>query len=338
MSDYLADRAPLFTAWRHVRRTPPRPALSTPALWFIIDAMGKPASKGGGSESSKPLAGLTVLSLESRRAGEMAEMIRRNGGTPVSAPSMREASLQGNREALDFLHRLENGEVDVVLLLTGVGLRTLVAAVAEECPPQRLAALLGGVQVVARGPKPVAALREIGLAPNLVVPEPNTWREILTTLDERLPVRGRRVAVQEYGRSNEELLAALRDRGADVSQIRIYRWDLPLDIGPLENAARRTAAGEIDVMLFTSARQVDHLLEIAGRLNLREQVVAACAHTLVASIGPVCSEALRAGGLPVDLEPEHPKMGQLIKAVRDRGRPLLEEKRAELTRSDPSRT
>jgi uroporphyrinogen-III synthase len=293
---------------------------------------------GTGTESTKPLTGLTVLSLESRRADEMAELIRRHGGTPISAPSMREVPLPANQEALDFLHRLQNGEVDIVLLLTGVGTRTLVSAVADECSPQHFADLLGRVQVVARGPKPVAALRELQLTPNVVVPEPNTWREILMTLDDRLPVNGQRVAVQEYGRSNDELLEGLRQRGAEVSQVRIYRWDLPQDVSPLENAARRTAGGDVDIILFTSARQVDHFLEIASRLALREQVLAACTKILIASIGPVCSEALHANGLSVDLEPEHPKMGQLVKAVRDQGPGLLREKRARLTRSDPSRT
>lgn len=301
-------------------------------------SVGEPSSSRAGSESPKPLTGLTVLSLESRRADEMAALIRRSGGTPVSAPSMREVALEENREALDFLHRLESGELDVVLLLTGVGTRTLVAAVAAECPAERLAALLGRIQIVARGPKPVAALREIHLTPNIVVPEPNTWHEILTTLDERLPVKGKRVAVQEYGRSNEELLDGLRERGAEVLPVRIYRWDLPLDTGPLEDAARRTADGEIDMMVFTSARQIDHFLEIAKRLKLREQILTACERIVIASIGPVCSEALQGQGLPVDLEPEHPKMGHLVKALREKGPHLLRQKRAVLTRSDPSRT
>lgn len=290
------------------------------------------------TKQAKPLTGLTVLSLESRLADEMAELIRRHGGIPVSAPSLREVPLQGTEEAYDFLRRLEKGEVDIVLLLTGVGTRTLVAALADRCPPQRFAELLRRVRVVARGPKPVAALRELQLTADVVVPEPNTWREILATLDNRLPVTGQHVAVQEYGRSNDELLDGLRARGAEVSKVRIYRWDLPEDLAPLQDAARRTARGEVDVILFTSAQQVDHFLEIARRLELHEQVIAACGRILIASIGPVCSEALQAGGLPVDLEPEHPKMGHLVKAVRDHGPHLLNEKTARLTDSTPSRT
>ena len=274
------------------------------------------------------LGGLTVLALESRRAEEMAELIRRHGGEPITAPSMREMPLAENEAALDLLDRLEQQRIDVVILLTGVGTRTLVAAVAPRCPPDRLAELLGRTSLVARGPKPVAALREIGLAPDLTVPEPNTWRELLAALDERVPVSGRRVAVQEYGRTNVELVDGLRARGAEVLLVPVYRWELPEDVGPLTAAARRWAAGEIDIALFTSARQVDHFMQLAEKLELRDAIVAAARRMLIASIGPVCSEAVESHGLTVDLEPEHPKMGQLVGAVAQRGSALLAHKRA----------
>jgi uroporphyrinogen-III synthase len=279
------------------------------------------------SMGAAPLAGLTVLAFESRRAGEMAELIRRQGGQPVTAPSMREVPLEESPEAVELLARLEAGSVDVVILLTGVGTRTLVKALAPRCPPERFAELLARTTIVARGPKPVAALRELGLAPQIIVPEPNTWREILTTLDERSPVRGRRVAVQEYGRPNPELLAGLRERGAEVLAVPIYRWAMPEDRGPLEEAVRRFAAGEVDLALFTSARQVDHVMHVADTLGLEEAFRRACERTVIASIGPVCSEALTANDLPVDLEPEHPKMGQLVRAVAESGPALLRSKR-----------
>jgi uroporphyrinogen-III synthase len=275
----------------------------------------------------RALSGLTVLAFESRRAAEMAELIRRFGGTPISAPSMREVPLEASPEADEFLRRLEGGGVDVVILLTGVGTRALAAALAPRCPRQRFADLLRQTTVVARGPKPVAALRELGLAPNLLVPEPNTWRELLATLDERAPVAGRRVAVQEYGRTNPELLEGLSARGADVLRVPVYRWDYPVDQGPLRDGVSRLAAGAADMVLFTSARQVDHVVETARRLGRLDDLLEASRHVVWASIGPVCSEALHAHGLPIDLEPEHPKMGHLINAVVQRGRELLAAKR-----------
>ncbi len=274
-----------------------------------------------------PLSGLTVLAFESRRAAEMAELIRRFGGSAVAAPSMREVPLGSSPEAEEFLRRLASGGLDVVILLTGVGTRTLAAALASRCPRERFAALLRSTTVVARGPKPVAALRELGLAPDVLVPEPNTWRELLATLDDAVPVAGRCVAVQEYGRTNPELLDGLRARGADVLRVPVYRWDYPEDQGPLRDGVARFADGGVDIALFTSARQVDHMVDTAAQLGRLDDLLRAARRVVVASIGPVCSEALQAHGLPVDLDPAHPKMGHLVNAVAQRGRALVQAKR-----------
>lgn len=272
------------------------------------------------------LDGLTVLAFESRRATEMAELIRRRGGTALSAPSMREVPLDAGPAAGEFVRDLEAGAIDVVILLTGVGTRTLAAA--SGLPAARFAAALGRARIAARGPKPVAALRELGLTPDVVAPEPNTWRELLTALDARLPVAGQRVAVQEYGRENPELLDGLRARGAAVRRVPIYRWDYPEDATALRDGVARLTAGAVDIALFTSARQVDHVVDTARRLGRLEALHAASRRVVFAAIGPVCSEALRGHGLPVDLEPAHPKMGHLIAALADRGRALVAAKRA----------
>jgi uroporphyrinogen-III synthase len=272
------------------------------------------------------LNGLRALAFESRRAAEMAELIRRHGGEAISAPSMREVPRDDNREALDYVARLAAGEVDIVILMTGVGLRTLMQAVASEWPRERLAAALRSATLVARGPKPVAALRELGLQPNVTVPEPNTWREILATLDAQVPVAGKRVAVQEYGVTNAEFIHGLEARGAQVQRVPIYNWALPEDLTPLRGAIRGICEGVVDIALFTSATQVYHLFQVAGEDADR---LRAGFHTvLIASIGPVCSDALREHGLSPDMEPEHSKMGQLVGDVARRGRALLDAKRA----------
>jgi uroporphyrinogen-III synthase len=258
----------------------------------------------------------------------MAELIRRHGGEPMSAPSMREVPIEENPAALGFLHRLLAGEIDVVVLLTGVGTRTLAAAVEPACPRARFAAALARVVTVARGPKPVAALRELGLAPTVTIPEPNTWREILAAVGERIEVAGRRVAVQEYGTANPELLAGLEGAGASVVRVPVYRWALPEDTTPLRAAVRALAAGQVDVALFTSATQVEHVVAVARAEGLASQLSGALGRVLVASIGPVCSDALRTHGCSVDLEPTHPKMGQLVGEVAARGPALLRAKRA----------
>lgn len=273
------------------------------------------------------LQGLRVVAFESRRAAEMAELIRRHGGEPIIAPSVQEVPLSDNPAAFEFCRRLQTGAIDIVVLLTGVGLRTLAEVVAAHWPPARLAALLERTTLVARGSKPAAALRELGLQPNLVVPEPNTWREILTTIDRTLPVARKRVAVQEYGVPNQELIAALQARGADVLRVPVYRWALPDDIGPLRAAFQQLCAGQVDVALFTSATQVYHLFEYAATEQQSDRLRAAFARVLIASIGPICSEALRQHGLVPDVEPEHGKMGQLVGTVARTARTALLRKR-----------
>ncbi len=275
------------------------------------------------------LSGLTVVSFESRRSAEMAQLIRNYGGEPIQAPSLREVPLSDQHEALAFGETLVAGGCDVLLLLTGVGARLLIEALATRWPRERVLAALGRVALVCRGPKPVSALKEAGLAPALAVPEPNTWRDLLMALDRELPVAGKRVAVQEYGAPNGELVAGLEQRGARVTTVSVYGWALPEDTGPLRAAIERLAAGQAQVALFTSATQVDHLFRVAGEMGRAEALrIALRGRTVVASIGPVTTAALQAYGIEPDLHPEHPKMGHLVARVaRDAGGALDRKRR-----------
>lgn len=268
--------------------------------------------------------GAKVLALESRRAQEIGILIRNQQGQATLAPSMREVPIERNGEAFAFAERLFGGEFDMMVLLTGVGTRALAKAIASRYPAEAFPDALRKLTVVARGPKPVAALREMGLKPAIVAPEPNTWRELLAAL-EGFPKK--RVAVQEYGRPNEALLAGLRERGHDVTRVPVYEWMLPEDTAPLREAARRLAARDFDFAFFTTSLQVDHLLQIGGEEGV-DVLPALRTHTVVASIGPTCSERLAEFGITPDIEPSHPKMGFLIKETADRAQVLLARKRA----------
>jgi len=274
---------------------------------------------------------LRVLSLESRRAKEMASIISSYGGQPISAPSMREVPLDSNPDAIAFADALGRDEFELVILLTGVGTRALVAVV-EQARGSRDAfvSALSRTKVLARGPKPVAVLRELALTPWLTAPEPNTWREVLASLDDKqreFPLAGKRVAVQEYGASNPDLLAGLETRGAQVTRVPVYQWALPEDLAPLEDAVRAIAAGDIDVALFTTATQVVHLLKVADSMGIRDAVRRGLAKCVVASIGPTTSEEMREQGIAPDLEPSHPKMGFLVREAAERAREILRAKR-----------
>jgi len=272
-----------------------------------------------------PFDGLRVVSFESRRAMEIAELIRRQGGDPFVAPSMREAPIENNPEAFAFAERLFRGEFDMMILLTGVGTRALDKVLASRYPRQAFAEALRKITVVARGPKPLALLREMQVPVAVAVPEPNTWRELLAATAAR-PERN--IAIQEYGKSNPELLAGLRARGAEVTAVRVYQWDLPEDTAPLREAVRRIADSHADVAMFTTSIQLTHLFRIAAEAGMEEAVHNNLRRMVIASIGPTTTEALEEFGLVPDIVPSHPKMGFLVKETADQAGAVLERKRA----------
>ena len=252
---------------------------------------------------------LRILALESRRAEEIAVLIRKQGGDPFVAPSMREIPLESLDEAFVFGEQLLAGDYDCAIFLTGVGTRLLWKTLLTRFGEDAVWTALKNITLVARGPKPSLALRELGLPPNVLVPEPNTWRETLQTMAPRPETR---VVVQEYGKSNPDLLDGLRAQGRHVSTIRIYGWDLPEDTGPLREAARRIAAGEADALLLTTATQLVNLMRVAEEDGIAAAVRAGLGRIFLGSIGPTTSEALEELGLKAGFEPSHPKMGLLV--------------------------
>lgn len=263
--------------------------------------------------------GLRVLSLESRRAAEIAQLIQKYKGVAVSAPAMRELPLTENKAALRFARDLIGGSFDVVIFLTGVGARALHRVLSESLSSQSFFEALRRVKVAVRGPKALAVLREWNVPVTVSAPEPCTWQELLRSLDE-LPggLHAKRIVVQEYGISNGDFLEALKERGAVVESLSLYRWVLPSDITPLRNAVSALTSGQVRVALFTTGVQVAHLFQIASELGQLSKLRAAFREVLVASIGPSTSEMLRNHGITVHLESTHPKMGILVKEAAEK--------------------
>lgn len=257
-------------------------------------------------------------------AEEMAALIRRYGGEPLVAPALREVPLENNTEALQAGERLMAGHFEMVILLTGVGTKSLVEILQTRYQLEAINTALARTTLVARGPKPVAVLKEFGLTPSITVPEPNTWKDIVRTLDQRGSLIEVRLAVQEYGVSNQDLLEALRQRGAHVTRVPVYRWALPEDTGPLKSALQDILSGNAQVMLVTNAAQIDHVMQLLGQEGKVVRFKEACRKMVVASIGPTASERLRHYDMPVDLEPSHPKMGILVKEASEQARTLLD--------------
>jgi uroporphyrinogen decarboxylase len=278
-------------------------------------------------ENTPSFQGLRVAALESRRREEFSRLIERFGGVPFVSPSMREVPVDRNKEAVDFAYRIMTGEIGTIIFLTGVGFRHFISAVEKHLDKQRLIDAMSDIITIARGPKPVAAMREVGMQPTYRAPEPNTWREVLQLIDQSVPVANVTVGLQEYGVTNHSLIAGLEARGAQVVNIRVYQWDFPEDIEPLQENIRAICRGERDCLLLTSAHQAVNMIRMASDLGCEDELRAALDRLVVASIGPTTSEMLQHLNLPVDIEASPNKMGHLVQAAADKSHRILKAKR-----------
>jgi uroporphyrinogen decarboxylase len=280
------------------------------------------------SPSSEPnFSGLRVSALESRRRDEFARLIERFGGVATVSPSMRELPIDKNKEAVDFAYRIMTGEVGLVIFLTGVGFKHFLATVEKHVDRQRLLDSLSDIITIARGPKPVAAMREVGLQPTYRAAEPNTWREVLQLIDQSIPISNVTVGLQEYGVTNHSLVAGLEARGGRVLSVKVYQWDFPEDTKPLCENIESICQGNQDVLMFTSAHQAVNLLRMAEKMGCEPQLRSSLDRMVVASIGPTTTEMLQHLNLPVDLEASPNKMGHLVQQASEKSHRILKAKR-----------
>ena len=254
------------------------------------------------------MGGKLVALLEARRSSELASLVETYGGVPRHAPALREEPV----DDLDAIGAFLDGPpADVVLFQTGVGARALFRGVEALGRVDELKKVLEGAVAAVRGPKPTAVLKELGVRIDARAEEPYTTAELLAALPS---VAGKRVAVQQYGEANTELVAALEAKGAEVIGLEVYRWALPEDTTPLESLFDDLLAARIDALVVTSQVQVRHLYQIARRKGLAAALPELLyGRVVVAAVGPVAAKALRERGIRVDLEPEHPKMGPLVR-------------------------
>lgn len=274
--------------------------------------------------------GLCVLALESRRAGEITKLIENAGGRPTVVPAMREVPLESNHDAVAFAERLIRGDIDAVLFLTGAGARILFDAAQTRFAREDFIAALKRTQIIARGPKPVAVLREFGVTANIVAQEPSTWREVLAAMENAFgdKQKGLRVAVQEYGAENTALLDGLQMRGVEVTPVPVYRWALPEDLTQLRSVVDAVVSGGFDVVLFLTGVQAAHLCAVARTMGKLEAMLRSLRGTVIASIGPDTTEELQRNGIHPDFTPSHPRMGILVNEVSQAAAEILAQKRA----------
>jgi uroporphyrinogen-III synthase len=260
------------------------------------------------------LRGARVALLESRLSTEIAELVRRMGGVPVLAPSVREQPRQ--EETAVFLDTLVTGRFSIVVLSTGAGVTAMLREADERGQLQDAVRALAAATLVCRGSKPIAALRRHGLQASIVALKPYTTKEVLDAM-RTLELTGQEVALVHYGERNIVLADALRARGANLAEVCPYEWVLPDDTEPLRDFVR-DPSGRADAVAFTSQVQVRHLFTIASEMGLAAHVSQALnTDVIVAAVGPVCAEALRHAGVTPDVQPADPKMGPLLTALAD---------------------
>ena len=258
------------------------------------------------------LGGARVGLLEGRMSGELADLVRRYGGEPVSAPAVREGPIPSREPVARFIDTLAGGRVPFVILLTGVGVTALLR---EADAIGRLPELLAGLEratTICRGPKPAGVLAKHGVSVDVRVPSPHTTSDVIDTLS-RLGIDGYGAAIVHYGERNTELADMLRVHRAHVEELCLYEWQLPHDLEPLRSLIVDVIAERLDALAFTSRIQVRHLLQVADAMHLRDRLLAALArHTAIGAIGPTCAEALVAAGLAPDVVADPPKIGVLL--------------------------
>ena len=255
-----------------------------------------------------------VAILETRAGTHLAELVTRRGGVPMLAPALEEVPDVDPRAVLSLLDRWRAEPFKICIFQTGVGTKAFFAATDAANVTDELKQLLSASLVVVRGPKPVGELNTRNIRIDIRAESPFTTEMVLAAL-AGIEVKGSSILVQRYGATNQALTEALEARGATVLEIATYRWALPADTQPLVELLQALDHGRVDAVVFTSAVQMHNLYAIAQKVGCAAQLAGRLNRSVIASIGPVCSRALRDYGVTPTLEASPPKLGPLLTAL-----------------------
>ena len=252
---------------------------------------------------SDKLQGMTILVPESRELDLFAGMLEAQGARALRCPMVTILDVEDTTPVEAWLARLVADGFDDVVLMTGEGLRRMLALANWLGTKGEVVAALARTRTIVRGPKPTRALREIGLSPSLTAAAP-TSAGLVATLST-LDLKARRVGLQLYaGDVDPAVSTHLARSGATVFPVTPYRYASDSETSAVADAITQMASGAIDVVAFTSKPQVSRLIEVAKEKGLQDQLKQGLKRTKVASIGPVVTEALKANGIEVDAQPE----------------------------------
>jgi uroporphyrinogen-III synthase len=262
-------------------------------------------------EGARHMRPKVVAILETRTGAHLGELIARRGFVPLLAPALEEVPDVDPQTVVALLDGWRTAPYAMVIFQTGVGTRALFGAIEALGRTAEVMKSLARTVVVVRGPKPTAELNARQVRIDVRAASPFTTATVLQAIAgaalERAPV-----LVQRYGAANPELRDALEARGAVVTEIATYRWSLPADTQPLKDLLVALAASRVDAVVFTSAVQIHNLYAVAAALGDAASLAGLINGRVVASIGPVCSRALRSYGINPSFEANPPKLGPLV--------------------------
>lgn len=256
-----------------------------------------------------------IALLESRMSRELARLVEKHGGAPLSVPALRESPAFSIEDAHALINELAAGRYEFVVFMTGVAVSLLFETAEQAGRRPELVRALRAVNTVCRGPKPTAALRGFGVPPTLSARQPFTSAEVLDAMSS-VELRDRRVLLLHYGERSETLAETLLAQRAELSEVWLYRWLMPIDSAPLAELAGALCRSEVDALVITCQAQFRHLFRIAEERGVAKQLVDALNRNVtVAAVGPTCAAILEAHGVAADVVPDHPKMGPLVLAL-----------------------
>lgn len=251
---------------------------------------------------SRPLEGYRVAMAEGRQLDELAALLSAEGAVPLRHPLIGMVDAVDQRAIVAWLECVIAGQMSLLVFFTGEGVQRLLDAAERNGLRSAFIQALAKTPILTRGPKPVRALKTVGLTPQHVAAPPTT--EGIVAALQALPLEGRTIGVQLYGSDNPALAAYLESRQAKVRNV------IPYDYAPASDAARvvelisELAAGKVDAICFTSSPQVVRLVEVASQHAMLPTLAEAMTKVCVAAVGPVVAATLGEHRFRVDVCPE----------------------------------
>ena len=262
------------------------------------------------------LEGYRILILETREEAQFSGLLQEQGANVLQCPMFTIHDAPDPAPVEAWIRLFIDNPFDDLVLMTGGGLRRMMKVAKRIGVDQDFIAAIAKAKRYARGPKPVRALREIGLEASLQTETPTS--EGVAAMLVQQDLKGHRVGLQLYpDKDHSKLIGAITSYGATVETVLPYIYDGEAADTNIVEAIGEMAERRVDAIALTSSGQVRRLIDVARAHGCEDRLRAGLAQTPVASVGPVVSDELKAYGLHTDIYPANDSffMKPLISAM-----------------------